>query len=321
MRRNEDGVALLTVLLLVAIISGIAVSLLDDMRFALRRAGNAETISQAQWYAIGAEALARTRLAELAGNPAAARTWNGRWVDFPIDDGLMRVRFDDATQCFNLNSVVEGVPEQWQRRDLGLRQFAALLGLIGVPRQEASRLSERLSDWIDSDQTRNTMGGEDDLYSNGAHSYRTSGALLAEVSELRAISGFTPEVYARIRPYVCALPTADLSPVNINNLDEERALLLAALLEASITPAQARSAIAARPAAGWRTVEQFWTQGILAENLPGDAVLSQVTLRPRFVTLEADVTYASSEVVMTALFERPESGQAKLFARRWTIDE
>ena len=68
MRRGVDkreGMALLTVLLLVAVMSVVAVAVLDDVRFSVRRATNAETQAQAQWYAAGAESLARSQLADL----------------------------------------------------------------------------------------------------------------------------------------------------------------------------------------------------------------------------------------------------------------
>src|SRR5690606_1742867 len=64
MKRTDrrEGMALLTVLLLVAVMSVIAVAVLDDVRFSVRRATNAETQTQAQWYADGAEALARKQV-------------------------------------------------------------------------------------------------------------------------------------------------------------------------------------------------------------------------------------------------------------------
>ena len=45
---NREGMALLTVLLLVAVMSVVAVAVLDDVRFSVRRATNVETQTQAQ---------------------------------------------------------------------------------------------------------------------------------------------------------------------------------------------------------------------------------------------------------------------------------
>ena len=323
-RKREEGAALLTVLLLVAVMSALAVGVLDDIRFGLRRTANAETVGQAQWYALGAEAVARSRLARLAAQDplrTPAGDWNGRWLLYPIDNGVIRARITDAGACFNLNSVVQGASEQWGRRELGLLQFVALLGALDISPRDAESLAETLADWIDSDGNRTTLGGEDDAYVSAAPAYRTSGTLLSEVSELRAIRGFTPEIYARIRPFVCALPTADLSPINVNLLDASNAVLLTMLMDGQLDPEAAAQLIESRPDGGWRTVDEFWSNPVLQEQLPPDAALDQVSLRTRFFSLQAEVDYAGSEAVMTSLFEHQAAGPIRIAARRWTLEE
>ncbi len=324
MKKCEEGAALLTVLLLVAVMSVLAVGVLDDIRFGLRRAANVEMAGQAEWYALGAEILARERIANLTragAQGSAARDWNGRPMTFPIDEGAITARISDASLCFNLNSVVQGAPEQWSRRDIGLSQFTVLLQQLGVPFSQAPAFAEALADWIDSDGARNTMGAEDDSYANGPLPYRTSGALLSEVSELRAIRGFTPEIYARIRPYICALPVADLSPINLNLLSTDKAVLLAMLMDGRLETEAARRVIAARPATGWTSVDAFWSDSALQEQLPPNPVLAQVALETRFFALEALVNYAGSEVLLTSLFERSARGPIRLAARRWGGEE
>src|SRR3546814_3410516 len=95
---------------------------------------------------------------------------------------------------------------------------------------------DSLVDWIDSDQAPGPAGAEDASYLVRDPAYRTGGALLAEVTELRAISGFDDAIYRRLRPYVCALPSAALSPINLNALDEDDAALLAMLTDGELTP-------------------------------------------------------------------------------------
>lgn len=323
--KNEKGIALLSVLLLVAVLSALAVAVLDDIRFGLRRSANAESTGQAQWYALGAESLARARIARLsdanANRTSLEGDWNGRWLDFPIENGGIHARVSDATGCFNVNSVVQGASEQWQRRDIGLRQFSALLRGIGFSQRDASSLAETLADWIDSDNTRNTLGAEDDAYMGAAPSYRTSGTLLSEVSELRAVRGFTPSSYARLRPFVCALPTAELSPINVNTLDPDKAVLLSALTEGALPVETARRVLAARPREGWASVDDFWQEPALADAVPSDAALNQVAVRTRYFRLDAEITYAGADAFLTTLFEQAGSGPARLAARRWGRDE
>src|SRR3546814_8373871 len=111
---------------------------------------------------------------------------------------MSRARLSDATTCFNRNSGVEGTGELWQRRESGSRQFTALLRALDVPQVQAYGLVDSLVDWIDSDQAPGPAGAEDASYLVRDPAYRTGGALLAEVTELRAISGFDDAIYRRL---------------------------------------------------------------------------------------------------------------------------
>jgi general secretion pathway protein K len=325
MRRDEEkGVALLTMLLIVAVMSALAVAVLDDIRFAIRRTTNAELTGQARWYALGAETLARQQLARLAmASPDRTPVGDevlGVWRAFPVEGGVINAKLDDAGNCFNLNSVVEGAPEYWLRRETGLRQYRALLTELGFAPREALSLSEALADWIDTDGGRNTAGAEDETYLDEPAPYRTSGALLAEVSELRAIRGYEPEIYDLVRPFVCALPTAELSPLNVNTLTPEQAVLLTVLTDRAITLETARQLIAGRPADGWANTTDFWSSPALNRAIPTDAALAQVSVRTRFFGLTAQVDYAGGEAYMTALLEQ-NGERVTTRARRWTADE
>ena len=73
--RRERGVALLTVLLLVAVMTLLLMAVLDDIRFGLRRAGNAQAVGQAQWHALGTEAMAMAQIRRLARRDAGLPLW------------------------------------------------------------------------------------------------------------------------------------------------------------------------------------------------------------------------------------------------------
>ena len=61
-RSRQQGMALLAVLLLVAVMTVLIVAMLDDVRFGQRRTGNSAAIAQAQRYALGSEDFARASL-------------------------------------------------------------------------------------------------------------------------------------------------------------------------------------------------------------------------------------------------------------------
>ncbi len=311
--RDEQGIALLTVLLMVAVMAAIAVGVLDDIRFSVRRTANAQSVSQARWYALGAETLARRELAR--GAPAGLL---GVWRSYPVEGGVIQARLDDAGDCFNLNSLVEGAPEHWVRRETALSQYRALLAALNLPQSQALSLSEALADWMDTDSGRTTAGAEDEAYAG----YRTSGTLLSEVSELRAVKGYDAKVYDLIRPYVCALPAAEISRLNINTLAPEKAVLLSVVTGGAVTPDAARALLAARPAGGWPSLQVFLAQTALqgAASRPG-AQLGQLGVATRWFGLTARVDYDGGAALMTSLLEQPGEGPVRLRARRWTADE
>jgi general secretion pathway protein K len=92
--------ALLTVLLLVAVMSAVAVAILDDVRFSVRRTANVEFQSQAQWYAAGAENLALGQITRLlargSGRTPLEPAWNGRPMSYPIDGGSLTATVTDG---------------------------------------------------------------------------------------------------------------------------------------------------------------------------------------------------------------------------------
>ncbi len=320
----QHGVALLTVLLLVAVMSVLVMGMLEDIRFGVRRAGNAQAMAQAQRYAQGIEDVAMVQIRRLDrlgnGRTTTAGDWNGKAMAFPIEHGAIQARLSDAGNCFNLNSVVEGAPELWQRRELGVRQYLALLHELGIDGQRAQALADALVDWIDSDQARGPLGAEDAAYAVRRPAYRTGGTLLAEVSELRAIDGYDAATYARVRPYVCALPEDVLSPLNPNTLDEDDAPLLAMLTLGAVDRASARRLIAGRPGAGWGDLSTFWSLPALADaDLPAE-VRAQPVLRTRYFGIDARIEHDGAQLLLSALLLN-DAGHPRLVARRLTPEE
>lgn len=325
MRRRERGVALLTVLLLVAAMTLLVVAVLDDMRFAVRGTDNSHSLAQAQWHALGAEALAQVQIERLAARDRERTTldggWNGRPFVFPVEGGTIRAQLRDGGNCFNLNSVVAGTGNYFVRRDEGVRQLRALLLALQVPAAQAEGVAGALADWIDSDDVPAPDGAEDSAYLRGRGGYRTGGTLLGEASELRAVRGVTPALYARLRPHACALPLAGATPLNVNTLDVDEALLLVMLGEGRLDAARARAAIAARPRDGWRNLSDFWTQPALAGIDIPPAALEQAALRTRWFALHAEVEYGTAQTALSALFQIDDTGQVRRLQRRWTADE
>ncbi|QOV93072.1 type II secretion system minor pseudopilin GspK [Novosphingobium sp. ES2-1] len=302
---RERGAALLSVLLLVAMMAVIAALMLDRLNLATRLAANGQAMTQARLYAASAETLAMARIKALV-ETSQERTVDrsgllGRDFPLPLPRGTVMARVDDAGNCFNLNSLVEAdVQGALRLRLVGLGQMRALMKGLAIPEAEAAIISDSVADWIDSDNAPAPNGAEDDSYQGRAVPYRTAGRLISDVSEIRAVRGMTPQFYERLRPWLCALPGADLSPINVNTLRPDQALLLTMIAPQAIPAQRARAMLAARPALGWKSPDEA-LRGVGGE---GAAVpLNQLQVRSRWFLLMQTVTVDSVSVEEQALID------------------
>ena len=67
------------------------------------------------------------------------------------------------------------------------------------------RYADLLVDWIDPDSQPEPQGGEDTMYLN-CRPPRPPNTFVTHTSELLALPGFGAENYAKLAPYVTALP-------------------------------------------------------------------------------------------------------------------
>ncbi|MHB1207111.1 MAG: type II secretion system minor pseudopilin GspK [Rhodospirillaceae bacterium] len=318
---DERGVALLVVLLLLTVLSSVAVAVTDDIRFAIRRAANIRLNQQAVWYARGAETLAHQALWRSWKQSPSRSTlldpWARQDIAFPIDGGAITTAITDGGNCFNLNSVVDrGAKGEFAGRAAGRRQYAQLLTALDIPADQSGALVASLVDWIDSDASPGGQGAEDYTYGVAEVPYRTGAALIAEPSELRAIAGYSEEVYQRLRPYVCAHPTVAPSRLNVNTLTENQAALLVMLTEGKLRPSEAARMLARKPAGGYVDMEAFLAQDAFTGIELDAAARSQLGLRTQFFTMETAVDFHDAHLTTTLLLEVGSNGRVTTLARR-----
>ncbi|NNM77901.1 type II secretion system minor pseudopilin GspK [Sphingomonas sp. ID1715] len=299
----------------------LSASALERLRLSTRLAANAGAIDQARAYAVAAEGIAMSRITALVeADPArtpAPEQWNGRETALPLPGGAASAVVRDGGNCFNLNSVASGQPGQpLTTRPQGIAQFVALMQLLGIGEGEARKVAVSLADWIDSDTLPQPEGAEDQAYAGGDTPYRTGNTLLADPSELRAVAGVTPELYDKVRPWVCTLPVTDLSPINVNTLAPEQALLLSMLMPDKLSPDRARTLLLARPPGGFESAYAFWRSSALQGMAPGGDVEAQTGVRTRWFTLRLRVMLGDSEIEETALIDAG-LPPAKLVRRSW----
>lgn len=300
-RTGERGAALLSVLLLVAVMAVIAAVMLDRMNLAARLAGNGQAMLQARLYSASAERIATARIGQLVAanknrtvDPAGML---GRDTPLPLARGTVIARIEDGGNCFNVNSLVAGSAEQLSFRPSAQTQLRALMLSLEIPENEAIPLSDAMVDWIDTDNQPQINGAEDSAYAGVAVPYRTAGRLIVDLSELRAVKGMSPQIFTRLRPWLCALPPAELSPINVNTLRPEQARLIAMLAPQAVPVDRAQQLIMARPPQGVAAVADFlkpMTGG--NATLFGPEAIGQLQTRSRWFLVRTQTRVDSLEL-------------------------
>lgn len=305
--KKERGAALLTVLLLVAVLAVLAAHSIDRLAGATKLATNSRELSQAKSYLIAAESIgmqsAEQIVAASPGRTTNLGDWNGREQSFAVPGGLIRATLRDGGNCFNINSLVQQTQDVFSPRPEGIEQFVRLMGLLDVPGGSAFDIAAATTDWLDSDMIPSPGGAEDDYYFQLEEPYRTANALMVDVSEIRAVKGVTTDIYRQLAPWLCALPTSDLSPININTLRPEQAILMAMWSTGNIDIVRARQFLAQRPELGYASLNDFWTQPYPSSLGASPEVQSQAKLMTRWFRLDATVEMQGALVEERALID------------------
>lgn len=320
--KSERGTVLITVLLIVAVMATVAVALIDDIRFGIRRASNISATSQANWYALGSETIALGILDQTFSlspdKTTLAQPWASNRGSFPIEGGSITTRISDGSNCFNVNSLVE----RHERTSLtantaAQKQLRILLETIGINDSDSEMITGTITDWIDSNSRPVSRGAEDFDYSGSAPAYRTPNTLISDISELRSIKGIDLATYQNIRPFLCALPTTDMSEININTLRPDRAALITMLVGKAMKVETVSSVLGNRPVTGYETLETFWSSQEF-DGIQIDATArEQVKEKTAFFTLSTTVIYGDAYVTMSSLIDAGDTAGAYIVSRQF----
>lgn len=231
---HQRGVALITVLLVIALATVAAVEMTRQGVLDLRRSGNALALEQAHQLALGGERWSVAVLAREAeratggqrGDPGGGDLdvgpdeWPRPLPPIPVEGGQVGGEIIDAQSRFNLNSLVGpgGVDA------VAVARFQRLLALLGLDR----RIAMAAVDWIDRNrQPTHPGGGENNFYMGLAQPYRIADRPMASASELRRVRGVDAAAWRALEPHVTALP----QPTAIN-IDTAGPVLMQAIAPA-----------------------------------------------------------------------------------------
>jgi general secretion pathway protein K len=200
---RQRGVALITAVLIVALGTILAINVAFRGFLDQRRAAAIHGFDQGFQVALGAEAWAADFLVkdqQESKTDHLAEIWARPLPPLPIDGGSLQGRLEDMQGLFNLNSLVNGDGTGNEEAIARLSRILAALGL-------ETTWATTMADWVDRDtQESFPDGAEDPEYSGLEQPHLTPNQPITRPSELLGLNGFGAERYAKLRPYVTALP-------------------------------------------------------------------------------------------------------------------
>ncbi len=227
--RRQRGVALITAMLVTALVVAVSVAMVSRQQLDMRRTGNILLRDQSYVYALGLESFIFEVLKkDDAKKDHLGEPWAFEGLKLPFENGQISPFLEDLQGRFNINNLVRN----GARSDNDLQRFRNLLEILRLdalaspdladnqPLQDILRnlnsqdLANAVMDWLDPDTDTLPGGGEDGDYQNGPRPYRTANHAMGSPSELLLVHGFNPTFYRFVEPYITTLPVP--TTINVN---------------------------------------------------------------------------------------------------------
>ncbi len=215
--KRQRGVALITAILIMALITTLTFSLEWDNALDLRRTYVSMYREEAIQAALGAESWVLTILRqdrEDSDTDHLGEIWASELPVLPLGSGGDSIQGEiygeiiDLQGRFNINNLIDGEGKVDQP---SLEQLQRLLSALGLD----VRIAGIAADWIDSDRDAGFPdGAEDPIYTSLTPPYRTANQMLSSASELAAMESIDKVSMDVLLPHIIALPGR--TRINVN---------------------------------------------------------------------------------------------------------
>lgn len=305
--RAQRGVALITAVVLVALATLIAVAIGSRSALSARRSAASFSIEQGLQYAAGAEGLASYVLSQDRNSQdTLAESWAQPYGPVEASPGVMLAAvIRDEQGKFNLNSLLNG---QGAIDPQAMAVFTRLLELVQIE----PRYGALLADWLDKDNQAQGDGGEDSLYMGQTVPHLAGNTPITSISELLQLPGFGRERFARLAPFVTALPPA---VVKINVCVAPGVVLDALFaLEESKRGTLEYSQLDPKQLADTRSRGCFPTVDVLRATI-GPKVTRYAGERSQFFKLQSSIQVGTNDFALYSLLQRDDGFKVRPILR------
>ncbi|MCY4154986.1 MAG: type II secretion system minor pseudopilin GspK [Gammaproteobacteria bacterium] len=292
------GVALVTVLLALALLTAMVGRLGFSNQVWVRQTGNGAAFLQSAQATRAVQDWVSLMLLQNDNNYDSFQDdWARPLAPLPIGSGFVRGYMEDMQARLNLNNLLDsnGVTnhEALQR----LRRLLRILDLN-------PGIADAVVDWLDADNSPSGPWGAEDGYYLGLNPpYLAANRRFRDAAELRLVRGVNAAVWQQLKPFVSALPRADVA-VNINTASPE--------VLASAVPHWGSPRSAAVEAAQWvgqarqtpfRTVKEFYDAAGL--DYDEDEPPTGLSVRSKFFLAHTRVELGDHARNVATLYQRP----------------
>jgi general secretion pathway protein K len=208
---RQRGIAMLVAILLVALGTILAAAVAYESAMTARRGTATFAFDEALLVGQGGEALAAYGLrlimqtqSSAAGGPSIYPALLPPLGPYEVVPGVTwEGSVEDMQGRFNLNWLVAADGQNLGKEDPAMvAAFNHLLELLQIE----PTWTDKIVDWIDADTAPLPAGAEDSAYLGQNPPYLTANQYLTSTSELLALPGFGHERFAKLAPFISALP-------------------------------------------------------------------------------------------------------------------
>ncbi len=283
MTAKQRGMAIISALLIAAVVAVIAAGLLTRQRVFTRSLEAEQLRIQGQWLLLGALEDSRQRLWEARQKDVLTRL-DQPWAR--AQKGLFEGRLEDEQGKFNLRNLVNrGRPDAEQ-----VQNFERLCGLIGVDGALSRRISQRVI--ASYDQTEQPARYP----------------MLRSLDDLSGVEGLDPLLLQRMQGFISVLP--GVTWVNGNTA---RAEVLSAVVP-SLSLSQAQALVAERDGGRWFINRGDFVNRLHLPQVAVESVLVGIT--SEWFRLQGQTRREQRRVTLDALLHRPENRQPQVIWSR-----
>ena len=295
--KQQRGVALITAILVMALITTLTYSLEWDNSLDLRRTYVSMYREEAIQAAMGAESwvlgILRQDL-EDSDTDHLGEIWASDIPPLPLqgDDiqGEVFGQILDLQGRFNINNLIDAEGEVDQS---SLEQFQRLLLALGLD----IRFAGITADWLDANQdTGFPDGAEDSIYTGIVPPYRTANQMLSSASELAALDGMDKATFDTLLPHIIALPGR--TGINVNTATGP----VLQSLDENMSAADVEGLISEREESGFADLGNTFSSLVIPE------VLNQLEETSNYFQLKVIVRVDTVRITYFSLLERGPRG-------------